>query len=475
MAYPPMRVPQMRPAPTTLCGVASNTRVDFSSGEVPLVGAADSGIADKEADMPVTGKCPWWLRVVAGGLYYEVDEALVGEVQLIYVAYLNGSSTKQIAEERNAAGKASVPKGQRRHWTERGISDLLRNRAVAGVRITQRKANASQQHVEADYFPQIVAPEDFDGVQQLLDAARTQGGGNANGSNLFKGLCTCACGKPVYAYDAERVRSPRQDGWASGELRCSDPACVASTRIPAHRLEAPILLAVMGIASYDLAAKQTLRPCAPYLAKERAELRRLSEALRQVPLDELRDRLGAVADAVESARDVGPLAGPPDSPWGEADAEQLRDLLFELWDKPDSNDKRSREEVRARLQRGIRKLDTRVVLRKARKSDYPRNASNIGLCEVQWRLGVEMQKEAFPHRVPNVLDHAARVELRIWTEPADSDSDRDLLTKVQVKQIWAAPFSLGECELPQPTRPAPPRDHGIRSSQRQSRGAYRRH
>lgn len=126
------------------------------------------------------------------------DEAAI--VRRVFELRLAGLGAKSIADQLNA--DAITNRGRR--WSQGSILYLLRNEAMAGRTVFNRKDRQTgrirpESHwVRVDSHEAIINPDQFDTVQRMIsDAAPARDAGAHNSTMLFTGLLRCECGSSM--------------------------------------------------------------------------------------------------------------------------------------------------------------------------------------------------------------------------------------------------------------------------------------
>ncbi len=151
--------------------------------------------------LPMTARCPAWLKLSADRLSYELIPERVEIVREIFADSIAGMGTYATAARLNRAGVPAFEGGK--GWHRSYVAKILQNRAVLGE---------FQPHVKMDgkrvpdgdpisgYYPTIVTDEMFHQVKYARSQRRVGGAGRKGPgfTNLFSGLAHCAyCGSSI--------------------------------------------------------------------------------------------------------------------------------------------------------------------------------------------------------------------------------------------------------------------------------------
>jgi hypothetical protein len=151
--------------------------------------------------LPMTARCPAWLRLSADRLSYELIPERVEIVREIFADSIAGMGTYATAARLNRAGVPAFEGGK--GWHRSYVAKILQNRAVLGE---------FQPHVKADgkripdgdpipgYYPTIITDEMFHQVKYARSQRKVGGAGRKGPgfTNLFSGLAHCAyCGSSI--------------------------------------------------------------------------------------------------------------------------------------------------------------------------------------------------------------------------------------------------------------------------------------
>lgn len=152
-----------------------------------------------------SGKIPNWLEVVSdatGKRIVAVPEK-AKLVKRMFALCLGGEHSESIARVFRQERQPLVAGGK--NWTHSYVSQTLRNRSVTGEFTPNKMVGGKRVPAQApipDYYPALVSMEDFNRVQNIMNARSTgKVGGrvSAGGASLFKKKLFCGyCGAPVY-------------------------------------------------------------------------------------------------------------------------------------------------------------------------------------------------------------------------------------------------------------------------------------
>lgn len=145
-----------------------------------------------ERGVPLTGRCPGWLRLDKTSQRYELVPERAKKVRLVFWLTLRGWSRQRIAMLFNRHKVPTWGDGRRdsNGWHPSYITKVLDSRAVLGEfsphsgRGGLRKAVGGQ---VAGYFPAVITETMFLRVQSRRPGPRGRVGPNI--TNLFRGLC----------------------------------------------------------------------------------------------------------------------------------------------------------------------------------------------------------------------------------------------------------------------------------------------
>ncbi|MGA7074234.1 recombinase family protein [Bradyrhizobium sp.] len=173
------------------------------------VGAAWKSKRVKAAEgLPMTARCPAWLRLNSDRRVYEIIPERVEIVRQIFADSAAGIGMYSIAARLNKAGvSAFVGKNG---WHQSYLAKILKNRAVIGE---------FQPHVKVDgkripegdsipgYFPAIVSEEAFFQAQHSKSQRRVSGSGRKGPgyTNLFTNVARCAYCHSTMAFENKGV------------------------------------------------------------------------------------------------------------------------------------------------------------------------------------------------------------------------------------------------------------------------------
>ncbi len=145
-----------------------------------------------ERGVPLTSRCPGWLRLDRTGKRYELVTARAQKVRLVYWLTLRGWSRERIAKLFNRHKVPAWGDGRRaangRHPSY--ITKLLDNRAVLGEFLPHSGRGGLRKPIGGQvkgYFPPVISETMFLRVQSRRPGPRGRVGPNI--TNLFRGLC----------------------------------------------------------------------------------------------------------------------------------------------------------------------------------------------------------------------------------------------------------------------------------------------
>jgi DNA invertase Pin-like site-specific DNA recombinase len=160
----------------------------------------------------LTAMCPGWLRLDKDTGEYVVIEDRVEIIRRIFDMAINGLGADVISRQFHMEGIS--PFGRSSRWHPSYIQKVLNNEAVIGtfqpmrheIRPDGKRGNIPDGEPIDDYFPAVIATEDFLRAKQMRKDRRIGSGRKGNKfSNLFTRLAVCgSCGATmVYAGKGE--------------------------------------------------------------------------------------------------------------------------------------------------------------------------------------------------------------------------------------------------------------------------------
>ncbi len=148
-----------------------------------------------------TARCPYWLKPSEGDTGFELIPERVDVVKRIFQMSMDGIGTATIVKRLNSE---NVPLFSTKSdgWQTSYIQKVLSNRAVYGeLQLNlQRDGVLSAYDVVPDYYPAIMAKEEWLLAASLREKRRSRGGSSKGEglSNLFSGMLKCGyCGGPM--------------------------------------------------------------------------------------------------------------------------------------------------------------------------------------------------------------------------------------------------------------------------------------
>lgn len=155
----------------------------------------------REEGRILTAKCPAWLTVetdtVARTKEFKIVDGARKTIRTIFNMKIKGIGVHGIARTLNLSTPWQRPNG----WHASYVRKVLQNRAVLGEYQPQKKSGGKfvpDGEPIADYFPEIVDPDKFHAVHELMSQNKGKGGQTGKAQNLFAHLVKCAyCGGPM--------------------------------------------------------------------------------------------------------------------------------------------------------------------------------------------------------------------------------------------------------------------------------------
>jgi DNA invertase Pin-like site-specific DNA recombinase len=184
--------------------------------------------AKRDKGFKVTSVGPCWLKlegpkpgkndVVDKRVWKSIPDA-VKTIQYMFELAAKDMGTPRIADRLNAERIPTL--GTAPMWEPALVMSYLKNKSVIGI-YTPKKAKDAEPIV--DYYPAIVKSEVFDKVQQAVAGRRKTGGPKgANISNLFTGLFRCECGDKVRYVSSNKPHIYLQCKTAYSKMGCDAP------------------------------------------------------------------------------------------------------------------------------------------------------------------------------------------------------------------------------------------------------------
>lgn len=163
--------------------------------------------------LKLTKTCPSWLKLSADRKKYEPIKEKVATVRKAVNLLLSGVGKDAIAKRFNEEGITSIgTKRDRQTWYGSYVTKILRNRALIGEFQPHKMIDGKRvPHGEPlqNYFPRILADDQFSLVQHVIDQRGIKSGGRRGKafSNLFTGLVRCGyCGSTMVYINKGRPR-----------------------------------------------------------------------------------------------------------------------------------------------------------------------------------------------------------------------------------------------------------------------------
>ncbi len=149
----------------------------------------------EESNVPMTGKCPLWLKLSKDKKKFKVIEDRAEVVRYIFGQSIAGLGRRKIASNLNKQG---VPVfGQAKIWYTSYIHKMLESRSVMG-KYQPCSHGEEVGEVISGYYPAIISETDFYKANtSRLTRKNTKSAGRKGKkfSNLFSGMCKCLeCG-----------------------------------------------------------------------------------------------------------------------------------------------------------------------------------------------------------------------------------------------------------------------------------------
>lgn len=134
-------------------------------------------------------------------------------IRSVFAMKIKGLGIPAIEKKLNLSGAWSIPAYRKRSsggWRDTYISKLLRDRALLGEYQMKHLENGKRVPTGdaiPGYFPQVIKPEVFHTVQEMIKDNKSTGGRNGKTRNLFRSLVKCAyCGVSMHFIDKGRNR-----------------------------------------------------------------------------------------------------------------------------------------------------------------------------------------------------------------------------------------------------------------------------
>ena len=210
-------------------------------------------LVDAKDGKPITNMTPRWLKVVDGKL--EVIEEKATVIRRVFdLATKEGMGQRAICSAMNREGLPTTGDVGKK-WTETTVRRVLLNPAVMGwYQPFSHRPDGPVKRVEEgdpiqDYYPVVIAPEQFFDAQRLRkDALIPRGPKATSGANtFFTGLVFCGnCGDPMIRKGAskfdvfDRLRCKGYCGmpsWKAKPLEAAVKMVLASDLLPHVRLK----------------------------------------------------------------------------------------------------------------------------------------------------------------------------------------------------------------------------------------------
>lgn len=300
---------------------------------------------------------PAWLKLDDGK--WNLVPEKVEVVQHIFKLAAEGIATPTIADRLNLKGVPTMKTAP--YWNPALVMAVLKNEAVTG-KFTPKKAKADP---DAKHYPPIIKPALFDKVQETI--ARRRGTGGPKGgrvANLFAGLLRCECGSKTRLVSGSKPHI---------YVRClkaySKMGCDALPR-PIGQIETEVMWWLLKYARVPL-NQGTVEDLRAVLKAEINAKQRLIDAMvdamgarSPAELPTLVERMSALE------REKAALVKRHDAASMPQPLSNSRDAALLLWEQHERARKRGGTELndlRERLQMEVRRLLTKIVLRKAVK------------------------------------------------------------------------------------------------------------
>jgi len=154
----------------------------------------------KERGVIMTARCPFWLELNPDRKTFTVKPEVVKAIEWIFHKKLQGYGVHRIVTELNQKHDIWSPpisaRNQTGGWQVPYVNKLLRNKALLGIfqsrPIREGKTVEYSEPIE-NYFPQVISPDLFNAVQNLIAKNRADKAGGKTGKafNVFSGLVYC--------------------------------------------------------------------------------------------------------------------------------------------------------------------------------------------------------------------------------------------------------------------------------------------
>jgi hypothetical protein len=145
-----------------------------------------------EEGVPLTKRCPAWLRLVDG--QWGVIEGAAETIRYIFRLATDGHGVRVITKRLNAEEVPPIGAGKSaaRYWVRSYVAKILSNPAAVGV-YQPCAGRGSRRRPDGDaipgYFPPIVSQEEWDAARGALESRKNRGGReSAERVNLFANL-----------------------------------------------------------------------------------------------------------------------------------------------------------------------------------------------------------------------------------------------------------------------------------------------
>ncbi len=189
---------------------------------------------DMIADQKMTKMIPAWLELNEDRTEFIIKEDAAELVRTIYDLCINGMGIYTITRHLNGNIEKYPAISGAKRWNDSYISKILRNPAVYGAFQPHQRVDGKSQPVGdpiLDYYPTIVAKDEYFLAQSRMKERRKGGGRKGEGlSNLFTGLTICGkCGGNVVMKD--KGKPPKGFKY----LRCHNSLLNSGCQCPAWR------------------------------------------------------------------------------------------------------------------------------------------------------------------------------------------------------------------------------------------------